>query len=61
MKKTSKSIEIDCVELMHNGAEEIQKKLQGKNTKEVLKFWEEKNREFLKLKNRIIEKSRKTA
>ncbi|MBF0502975.1 MAG: hypothetical protein HQM09_22760 [Candidatus Riflebacteria bacterium] len=65
MKKTNNttnsSIEIDCVELMHSGAGDIRMELQGKNKKEVLEYWEGKNREFLELKSRLMQKKHKVA
>jgi hypothetical protein len=38
----------DCVEMMHRGQEELQKRLQGMSDEEQLAFWRRQSEEFKK-------------
>ena len=37
----------DCVEMMHRGAEEVQKKIRGMTKKEEIAFWRERSRTLI--------------
>ncbi len=42
----------DCVEMMHRGAEEVQKKIRSKTKKEETAFWRERSRNLSRRQNK---------
>ncbi len=43
-----KAKRFDCVEMMHRGAEEVQKKIRGMTKKEEIAFWRERSRKLIR-------------
>ena len=41
-----KAKRFDCVEMMHRGAEAVQKKIRGMTKKEEIAFWRERSRKI---------------
>ena len=47
-------INIDCVEMMHKGAEEVKKVTDKLSREEELKFWQQKTEALKKYKENLI-------
>jgi len=41
-----KGKKFDCIEMMHRGAEAVQKKIRGMTKKEEIAFWRERSRKL---------------
>ena len=55
-----KNKKFDCVEMMHLGAEHIDKQIKGMTIEEELKYWQQQTAELRKIK-REKEKMRKAS
>jgi len=43
----------DCIQMMHRGAEEVQKKIRGMTKKEEIAFWRERSRTLIRRQSKI--------
>jgi len=49
-----KAKKFDCVEIMHRGAGEVQKKIQGMTKKEAIAFWRERSRKLIRRQSKTL-------
>jgi hypothetical protein len=55
-----KTKELECVKMMHRGAEEVRRQVEGMTLEEEAAYWRQRTKELRKLK-REAEKARKAS